>query len=260
MTNIFDGAVVTFECQSDLPGPRFLNGLTAGVPFGGVQLNAVADNTEFTGTHWQCSSIGNDLYTLACAGSVPGPRYLNGNTLTGEITLVGDTLEPFSGTRWQVQELDGPPAGRVFLACQGDLPDPDHLYLNGEAPSGVVDLVPHGGEPFSGALWATQLVATPTLTVVTRRDLTASVLDLSGTNFHAFDRVLVAAEGIVGQPDHLPLDIGGETSIDVDAVGSFHGTLVVQRWSEQPYGQAVVVRATDQHGVSAVAPSQGFAY
>jgi hypothetical protein len=260
MTNIFDGAVLVFECLGDIPGPRFLNGLTAGIPFGGVQLAATADDVELTGNHWQCSSVGNDVYTLACAGSIPGPRYLNGNTVTGEVDLVGDTLEPFSGTRWQIQELDSPPEGRVFLACQGALPDPDHLYLNGETQSGAVDLVPHGGEPFSGTLWATTLVATPSLTVVTRRDLTASFLDITGTGFRAFDRVLFAAEGIVGQPDHLPLDIGGETSVHVDAVGAFQVTLVVQRWPEQPYGQAVTVRATDQHGVSAVTPSQGFSY
>jgi hypothetical protein len=34
----------------------------------------------------------------------------------------------------------------------------------------------------------------------------------------------------------------------------------VDRVREQPYEQPVIIRATDQHGVSAVAPSNGFSY
>jgi hypothetical protein len=259
MPNIFDGAVVTFRNLGDHQDPNyvFLNGLTGAIPFGGVDLAPKADNTLFTGTHWQCSNVGGDIYTLACAGSIFGSRYLNGNTYDGSVNLAGDTLDPFSGTKWQVQELDN---DRVFLACQGAFNNPDFLYLDGRTYTGTVGLAPHGGEPYSGALWATQLVAVPTLSVTTRRDLTASLLDVAGTNFHAFDRVLFAAEGIVGQVEHLPLAIGNYEVVNVNAVGAFHATIVVDRVRAQPYDQPVIIRATDEHGVSAVALSNGFSY
>jgi hypothetical protein len=87
------------------------------VPFGGAGLAPYADDTVLTGTHWQLSNISDDIYTIACAGSIDGPRYLNGNTYDGSVNLVGDTLDPFSGTLWQIQGLAG---DRVFLACQGE--------------------------------------------------------------------------------------------------------------------------------------------
>jgi hypothetical protein len=106
MSNIADGAVVTFLCRGFLEGNRFLNGLTDAPAFGGVDLEIRPDDVNLTGTFWQCSQVVDRIFTFACAGKIPGPRYLNGNTYDGSVSLVGDTLDPFSGTRWLVQQTN----------------------------------------------------------------------------------------------------------------------------------------------------------
>ena len=165
----------------DIAGNRFLNGFTKPVPFGGVGLAPYADDTVFTGTHWQLSNITDDIYTIACAGSIDGPRYLNGNTHDGSVNLVGDTLAPFSGA------MADPGIGwRSRISCvPGNLPQSNFFRSDGRTIDGTVGMAPHGGEPYSGALWATQLVANPTLMVNTRRELTASLIDIVGTNFRS---------------------------------------------------------------------------
>jgi hypothetical protein len=260
MTNIFDGAVVTFSCVGD----KFLDGLTAAEAFGGVNLAPTDDNVSSTGTHWQLSKVaGTDAYTIACAGSIPGPRYLNGNTFDGTVNLVGDMLDPYSGTQWVIQDAVGNGVfDQVFLYCAGSFSSPSYIYLQGQPFNNTVGMAPNTGPRHAGTHWATKLVALPTLSVTTRRELTASLLDITGTNFNGFDRVLFAAEAIVGRVDHVPLAIGNDQIVNVDTVGAFRTThpIVVDRVREQPYEQPVIIRATDQHGVSAVAPSNGFSY
>ena len=119
MSNIVDGAVVTFLCGGFLEGNRFLNGLTDAPVFGGVDLEIRPDEVNLTGAFWQCSQVADRIFTFACAGKIPGPRYLNGNTYDGSVFLVGDTLDPFSGTRWLVQSTNLSGDDTVTLWCQG---------------------------------------------------------------------------------------------------------------------------------------------
>src|SRR5215471_3449685 len=102
MSQITDGAVVTLQCQGQVPGPgTFLDGLTE---TGGVKLSPRTDGV-FTGTHWQCSEDANGAFNLACAGAIQGVRYLDGRTANGTVGLAGDTLPPFSGTKWRILEV-----------------------------------------------------------------------------------------------------------------------------------------------------------
>ena len=97
--------------------------------------------------------------------------------------------------------------------------------------------------------------------VVVARFESASEISVRGTNFHPFDRILFAAEGIVGQVDHIPLNLWFEGPIvNADAFGAFNITSVVDLVREQPRSQPVVVRAYDQHGLSAVALTDGFSF
>ena len=261
MSNIADGAVVTFLCRGFLEGNRFLNGLTDAPAFGGVDLEIRPDDVNLTGTFWQCSQVADRIFTFACAGKIPGPRYLNGNTYDGSVSLVGDTLDPFSGTRWLVQQTNlGDDT--VTLWCQGYLDNPDYRYLDGRTLNSTVGLAPNSGDSYSGTRWATQVVGEPMLSaVVVARFENASEISVRGTNFHPFDRILFAAEGIVGRVDHIPLNLWFEGPIvNADAFGAFNITSVVDLVREQPRTQPAVLRAYDQHGLSAVALTDGFSY
>jgi hypothetical protein len=116
-------------------------------------------------------------------------------------------------------------------------------------------------ESYTGTRWATQVVGTPTLSVVeVNREPASSIIGVAGANFHPFDRILFAAEGIVGRVAHIPLNIGFDQIVNADAFGAFSNYLVVDQVREQPSTQPVVLRAFDQRGFSAVALTNAFSF
>jgi hypothetical protein len=252
MRDISDGAVVTFFCQGDHRNPdfQFLDALTGSDP-PSVKLSPRSDGV-FTGTHWQCMEQTDGTFAFACAGAIPGLRYLDGRTVAGSVGLAGDTLPPFSGTLWRVQEIS---PGLVRLACQGSISRREHVYLDGNTFNGAVQLAPQDNPP-SGTLWMTALVGRPTLRVVTTREIGAAQLELTGSGFSPNDNLFASAEGIVGRTNHAPFALG--TVINTRGDGSFSGFAQVDYFSSQPVGQDVTVRVTDHHGMTASAPSNGF--
>jgi hypothetical protein len=93
--------------------------------------------------------------SLYCVGDPQhtSPNHmLNGNTVSGGVTLEAGTAEPLSGTRWYVVDAG---AGLVALQCLGDLAG--NRYLNGRTnPNdlhvGSVDLAP-STSGFTGTRW-----------------------------------------------------------------------------------------------------------
>jgi hypothetical protein len=191
-------------------------------------------------------------FAFASAGAAFGIRYLDGRTLDGTVGLAGDTLPPFSGTLWRVEEIS---PGLVRLACQGGIQRREHVHLDGNTFNGAVRLAPQDNPP-SGTLWMTTLIGQPTLRVVTTREFGAAQLELTGSGFTPNDTVEFSAEGIVGLTNHAPYALGLHRT---DSDGSFSGGFAqVNYFSSQPVGQDVTVRATDRHGMTASAPSNGF--
>jgi hypothetical protein len=253
MADIFDGALVTLECQGDFHNPdfRFLDGLTAS---GGVKLSSDFQGV-FTGTHWQCSERADGSFTFACAGAIPGNRYLDGRTQDGTVGLAGDTLPPFSGTAWGVQQVS---PGLVRLACRGDFQNPDHVFLDGRTlpNDGSVGLA-RSQDPPSGTIWRIQQLGTPSLSVQTTRDQLGANLELTGAGFTGQDSVIIEAEGLVGRQNHAPLSLGAFFNTAPD--GSFHGFVEIRIWPlGQPSDLAVVIRATDHNGITAAGTTFGF--
>lgn len=92
--------------------------------------------------------------SLYCVGDPehPGNHVLNGDTVSGGLTLEAGTAEPCSGTRWYVVDAG---AGNIALQCLGDLAG--NRYLNGrtnpgDPAVGQVDLAA-GMNGFTGTRW-----------------------------------------------------------------------------------------------------------
>jgi hypothetical protein len=103
VVHIGDNAVA-FECQGDQQGNRWLDGNTTT----GVVGLAPHTREPFSGTRWQPVQIGNDrtIFGLRCLGRVQTERkWLDGNTMTGAVTLASTTDPPFTGTRWRATGL-----------------------------------------------------------------------------------------------------------------------------------------------------------
>ncbi|MBO3459871.1 hypothetical protein G7B40_030295 [Aetokthonos hydrillicola Thurmond2011] len=56
----------------------------------------------------------NRVVTLKCLGDVEGPRFLDGRTREGSVGLAPGTDGVFTGTRWEMTDLDDDkfPSGR----------------------------------------------------------------------------------------------------------------------------------------------------
>ena len=93
--------VVLFECISDTVGNHWLDGLTQ---TNGVQL-APHTHKPFTGTRWRAYPDPQqqpEVFLFECLGHIPGNRWLDGLTQTGQVQLAPTAGGNFTGTRWKV--------------------------------------------------------------------------------------------------------------------------------------------------------------
>lgn len=89
-----------------------------------------------------------DIITLECMGSTPGPKWLDGRTGNGTVGLAPQAGENYTGTRWQVYEVD---SGIYALKCLGDVDGP--RWLDGRTGNGTVGLAARTDKQFSGTRW-----------------------------------------------------------------------------------------------------------
>jgi hypothetical protein len=76
------------------------------------------------------------------------PRWLDGRTADATVGLAPNRNAPFSGTRWEVAEID---PDKVHLRCLGTIEG--SRMLDGRTQNGSVDLAPNTNAPFTGAKW-----------------------------------------------------------------------------------------------------------
>jgi hypothetical protein len=250
MRDVFDGAIVAFECLGNVPVAehKFLDAITEQ---GRAKLSPNFE-PPFTGARWQCMSQGGEGFALVSAGATFGFRYLDGRTQDGFVQTVGDTLPPFSGTRWRIQELS---PGVVTIQSLGDFINPVHQFLDGRTGDGSVGLAPFPDQPFSGTKWGTIGLPRPSLQVQTQRQAITSRLTMRGTNFTPNDTIRFVAEGIVGR-EHAPFPLS--LFANADGSGSFEAFDETGFFPHHPADVQVIVRATDQHGRTANGVSNGF--
>jgi hypothetical protein len=132
---------ITLECQSQVQGPKFLDGRTAD---GTVGL-APNTNPPFTGTRWEAVKVlgTENTFWFFCranwprpAGAPyyePGPRWLDGRTGNSTVGLAPSRGAQFTGTKWEVIPYG---ADRIALKCLGTIPG--NRYLIGR-PSNSQD-------------------------------------------------------------------------------------------------------------------------
>jgi subtilisin family serine protease len=137
------GTVIHLQCLGNLPGPRFLDGVTQN----GTVVLSPHNNAPFTGTRWKVGDGGGGTITLECQGHLPGNRFLDGRTANGTVGLAPHTNAPFTGTKWRVVNVRGATA----LECQGHLPG--NRFLDGRTANGTVGLAPSTDGVFTGARW-----------------------------------------------------------------------------------------------------------
>ncbi|MDO5499140.1 MAG: hypothetical protein Q4F67_05585 [Propionibacteriaceae bacterium] len=243
-----DKTVISLECQNPIPGPAFLDGA---VSTGTVSL-APRTNGVFAGTHWLVTEHEEGIVSLSSAGTTRGPRYLAGRPATTSVGLAPDAEPPHLGARWRVHDVG---SDLISLQCL------DHdLFLGGITDPAIrsVTLVDTATGPgSSGTRWVVTVVARPVLTVETDRTGERVVLRVSGTGFSPNDLLRFAAEGIWGDEPRLPRALPG--SVRTDEHGSFTGLDIdIAPASTQPNNPAVVIRALDRHGLTAIATTDGY--
>ena len=139
--------MVTLECLSHLPGPRFLDGRV----LDGTSGLAEHTNPPFTGTWWGVTTLAPGIVKFRCMTHVGGsPRFLDGHTHHGGVRLAPVLAIPLSGERWEVTERSGEV---VTLRCLGIPASPEFRFLDGRTLDGTVGLAPHTDPPFSGTHW-----------------------------------------------------------------------------------------------------------
>ena len=111
------------------------------------------------------------LVRLECQGSIPGPRVLDGHTLTGEVTLTDQTS--LTGTRWAITCFA---PSKYFLRCLGafELPPPIPTQdstnatlriLDGRTQDQKVALVRDHAQLLSGSAWEASEVTSGVITL-----------------------------------------------------------------------------------------------
>src|SRR5262249_56801020 len=97
----------------------------------------------------------HQVYYLKCLGTGPGTnRWLNGQTVKGEVDLAPITTWPYTGTRWRAHKLAD---GAWAFRCLGD--GPGDKWLDGRTTDGTTRLAPNPRFPFTGARWQVLPVA-----------------------------------------------------------------------------------------------------
>ncbi len=88
------------------------------------------------------------VIALECMGNIQGARWLDGRTGNGTVGLAPRRDGPFTGTRWQVFEVD---SGVYALKSLGNANGP--RWLDGRTGNGTVGLALETGRQFSGTRW-----------------------------------------------------------------------------------------------------------
>jgi len=142
--------MVTLECLSDRPGPRFLDGR---VVDGSVGL-APNTNPPFTGTSWAVVRLAPNVVKFRCMTHVQGSgrRFLDGRTSNGTAGMQPMLVSPPSGEWWKFEEQND---GSVTLECLNNHQNPSFRFLDGrtalDPPS--VGLAPQTTGVFTGTHW-----------------------------------------------------------------------------------------------------------
>lgn len=245
--DLVDGAVITLQCQSPIPGPAFLDGTTAEATVG------LAPRTDgiYTGTHWQVTTAAEGFVTLACAGTTQGPRYLQARGTDQPLGLAPDTEPPFIRTRWWVRSVGD---DLVTLHSQ------DGALLSGLTDPAIRSVTVSTTDPAPGGTrWRVAVLAHPRLTIQTTRTDTGATLELHGDGFTSHDLVHFTAEGVFGDGPRLPQPLGGTGR--TDKTGTFAGLVAEITLPEsQPNNPRVVVRAVDRHGLTATSTTDAFCH
>ncbi|MFI9247746.1 hypothetical protein ACIGXF_35430 [Streptomyces sp. NPDC053086] len=150
--------IVYLRCNGDGVGDRYLNANPG-------SDEHPADNPEKVflggktgkGGLWLLTPLGSGNYTIYCLADQDfhdiifgsnEPRFLDGNTSTGEVKLVYTTDPPFTGTRWHVSVTDD----YTTVKCLGaGAAAGSPTWLDGWVDQGSVQL--RADEP-TGTRWA----------------------------------------------------------------------------------------------------------
>ena len=106
---------------------------------------------KFSGTKWRVVRAGEGVIALKCLGDIEGARWLDGRTANGTVGLAPNTNKPFTGTRWQVVQVEDNNLRIVALKCLGNLEGP--RWLDGRTTNGTVGLASTTEPPFTGTRW-----------------------------------------------------------------------------------------------------------
>src|SRR5262245_46375770 len=141
--------MVTLECLSHLPGPRFLDGRVLNATTG----LAPHAHPPYTGTYWAVSTLAPGIVKFRCMTHAQGNRFLDGRTNDGGVGLAPMRGVPLTGERWAATEHDG----FVTLQCLGIPPNQQFQFLDGRTLDGTVGLAPTTDFPFSGTYWRVRM-------------------------------------------------------------------------------------------------------
>jgi hypothetical protein len=199
MANLIPGTAVSLFCAGTAPSNRrLLDGVTRTSNVDLAPISMPAD--PYTGTRWLVTVPDNSKpsrVSLICLGDISGPRYLNGDTVNGNVNLLFDNLtnntQNHSGALWDVIDAGGM---NIFLKCAGNIPVSDHVFLNGHTADAnfKVDLVRNTTD-FSGTLWtvtAAQPAPRGGLGITSARSVAAPTLAFQGFGRNRPDAVHMA--------------------------------------------------------------------
>ncbi|MFA6155634.1 hypothetical protein [Mesorhizobium sp.] len=107
--------------------------------------------------------------SLKCRGSVEGPRWLDGNTVTGTVALAPKATSPYTGAAWIIHDLGD---DRIAFECLGNVPGPK--WLDGNTVDGTVGLAPELGGRFTGTAWRANAISQDQFTLECLGDVPGS--------------------------------------------------------------------------------------
>ncbi len=163
--------------------------LNAGTVDGSVGMAKNTDYATASGTWWKAHKLSDGSWALESLGSIHNAQhiYLNANTYTGAIDLVGSTdYATVSGTHWSLATLSD---GTVALKSLGSFKNPKYQYLNAGTGDGSINLAANTDyATASGTHWE----------IVTL--VSASSNEIPAANSKLVDFIKSNAEHIKSQP------------------------------------------------------------